>query len=191
MPAAGPKAEGEARIWAGSRPVRAAGPAARLLSGWDSGFGVVAMFGLAVLVGLVAGLGAQRWAGLDRRPLALRQGPVAQKPVTQKEAVAEGYQTDADYLADHARERVVITRLLAAPVGSQQIWENPETGNRGVIWVARETVRADGGHCRGLVRHTLINNAFHDTEAVTCRANAGDFPSDVTWRPEGSGPSTP
>lgn len=156
----------------------------RGLALWDSGGGLVAMFLLALLVGVLAGLGVQHLARLPGRPMSLYHGTV-----TQKQAVEEGYEQDADYLADRARERAVITRLLAASVGSQQLWENPETGNRGVIWVANETATADGSRCRELIRHTLINNAFRDTETTACSAGPrGTISPDVTWRPEGTPP---
>ena len=95
-----------------------------------------------------------------------------------------GYHSENDFNADHAREQTVIQKLLAAPVGSQMLWENPETGNRGVIWVAGQHAGTDGGMCRDLVRHTLVNNSYRNTAGTTCRGGNSGYPDQIAWRAE-------
>ena len=138
---------------------------------------ILLLFALAMLIGLAVGFGVVRYNAELGRPMALYHGSSAPK-----EVIDQGYHNEADYNADRAREQAVLTHLLAAPVGSQALWENPETGNRGVIWVAREQKGAEV--CRDLVRHTLLNNAYRNTAATVCRDPSGAFPERVAWHQE-------
>jgi hypothetical protein len=145
----------------------------------ESGGAILLLLGLALLVGLVAGLGAQRYTQHLERPVVLyqHQGP-------SKTAAALGYDSDEDYIADRTRERAVIEKLLAAPVGTQLLWENPKLGNRAVILVTRDGARPDGAQCRELMRHSLVNEHFHATVATVCRAADGKAEEEILWRAE-------
>jgi surface antigen len=148
---------------------------------WDGAGALVALLGFAVLVGLGVGYSAQRWANdPGRLPGRFERHSVS------KSAGALGYQTDEAFEADRKRETETVTRLLGMPVGSQLLWENPETGNRGVIWVAGEHAGGSGTEanaiCRDLVRHTLLNNSFRNTLGTTCRKPNQAFSADVTWQ---------
>ncbi len=143
----------------------------------DSAGLILLLFALAMLIGLVVGVGAVRYNAEFGRPMALYRGSSAPK-----EVIDQGYHNESDYNADRLREQAVLTRLLASPVGSQALWENPETGNRGVIWVASEHRGAE--ICRDLVRHTLLNNAYRNTAATVCREPRGAFPERVAWHQE-------
>ncbi len=148
--------------------------------GWiaESGSLIAVLFGMALVVGLLAGLGAQRYMRDFGHPVAIYQGSAP------KEIVKLGYTDVAAYNIDHAREHAVIDKLLAAPVGSQMLWENPETGNRGVIWVARQAMLPNGAVCRDLVRHTLLNNTYRNTAGTTCRPANGSYPPEIPWHAE-------
>ena len=143
----------------------------------DGAGAIVLLFALAVLVGLGVGFGALRYAADPGRPLALHHSNSPPKQV-----IEAGYHNEADFNADRARERAVLTKLLAGPVGAQALWENPETGNRGVIWVASEQKGAE--ICRNLVRHTLLNNTYRNSAATICHAPGQDFPADIPWHVE-------
>jgi hypothetical protein len=165
--------------WAGvfERSIMAR-PMRQPTEGGDGSGGIFLLFAMALVVGLLAGLGAQRIVQNYGRPAALRSG------ATPKEIVDLGYNSETDFKADHAREQAVITKLLVSPVGSQMLWENAETGNRGVIWVASQHTTPDGGVCRDLVRHTLLNNAYRNTAATTCHGVNAGYPDQIAWRAE-------
>ena len=150
---------------------------------WEGAGAIVLLFGLAVLIGLLVGFTAQRWAtDPDFVAWRFRSGTVS------KAASDLGYKAEGDYQADRQRERATIDRLLTMPVGSQALWENPETGNRGVIWVGGQHEGAASGQpgkfCRDLVRHTLLNNAYRNSLGTTCQAPGERFPPDIAWRIE-------
>jgi len=144
---------------------------------------ILLLFGFAVLIGLAVGFTAQRWATDPGRPISLYRSSGAPK-----EVVDQGYKSESDFNADHAREQETISRLLVAPVGTQVLWENPETGNRGVIWVASEHVGNQGAQngqtCRDLVRHTLLNNTYRNTVGTTCHTAGKAFAADIAWQVE-------
>ena len=105
-----------------------------------------------------------------------------------KAASALGYHEERHYLADREQEHVTVERLLTLPVGAQALWENAETGNRGVIWVAGEREGIAPGEagklCRDLVRHTLLNNAYHNSLGTICHPPGKEYPGEVAWRIE-------
>ena len=155
----------------------------RVDDAWDGAGAIVALFFFALLIGLLVGFTAQRWA-TSPEVAASRYSASA----VSKAASELGYHEERAYQADRQHEQVTVERLLNLPVGTQQLWENPETGNRGVILVSGERAGAASGEagktCRDLVRHTLLNNAFHNSLGTICRAPGEGFPGDVAWRVE-------
>jgi surface antigen len=151
---------------------------------WEGAGTIVALVGLAVLIGLAVGFAAQRWAA-DPAFVVWHGGPTG---AVSKAASDLGYKVERDYLADRAREQATVERLLTLPVGSQILWENPETGNRGVVWVAgdhaADAAEPAGTFCRDLVRHTLLNNAYRNSLGTTCHAPGQPYSPDVAWRIE-------
>ena len=148
------------------------------------GIGAVMMlFGFALIIGLLVGITAQHWATDPGSTAYLKSGHSVPKDVRQF-----GYTSMSDFNSDHQREQATITHLLEAAVGSQSLWENPETGNRGVIWVMNERQVEQGAMrgqiCRDLLRHTLLNNAYRNTAGTTCHVLGQAYSAEITWKPE-------
>ncbi len=130
---------------------------------------------LAVALGLLVGLGARTWtrAAIDRGAARLSS-----------EAADLGYKAERDFLVDRGRAEVALGEVLASPAGAQRIWENAETGNRGLLWASEETTRRDGTSCRNVERRTLINGAYRNGASVACRTRQGNWDSAVRWHAE-------
>ena len=148
------------------------------------GLGAVLMlFGAALTIGLLVGITAQHRATDPGNAAFLKSGRTVPRDVA-----AYGYTSMNDFNSDHLREQATITQLLQAPVGSQSLWENPETGNRGVIWVMKERQVERGAQpgqtCRDLMRHTLLNNAYRNTVGSTCRDKGQAYSAEIAWTPE-------
>lgn len=136
---------------------------------------ILVLFGVALLIGILVGLGARSLTSpdTDRGPEEGRLSAMA---------AHLGYHTEWDYAGDRKREAAALRQVLGAPPGAQHLWENVESGNRGVIWAAPEVPRADGGACRSLDRRTLVNGAFRSAQGKACRNARGVWDDAVQWR---------
>lgn len=136
------------------------------------------MFGLAILVGVLVGLGARTWTRQYAERPILRD---EERPPLPSVAVDLGYKREEDYQSDRLRAVQATLEVLQGPPGGQRLWENAETGNRGVIWGAEEKRASNGALCRDLERRTLINSAFRNASAVACRDAQGRWSGEVAW----------
>lgn len=137
---------------------------------------ILLLFGLAMLIGLLVGFGAHRWS----QQYQDRPGDIG--PPLSNEAAGLGYHSERDFSADRSRAAVALHQVLASSSEAQHLWENVETGNRGLLWGAASFVGQDGLTCRPLERRTLVNKAFRDASAVICRDVHGDWPASVAWQ---------
>jgi hypothetical protein len=87
------------------------------------------------------------------------------------------YSQEEMYRKDLAMENDALTRLLGSAGGSQLLWQNAESGNRGITWNSFENERG----CREIERRTMINDIFHEESATVCRDAAGHWPSKLAW----------
>jgi hypothetical protein len=141
---------------------------------------VLLLFLMALVVGVLIGLGARRLARLDLERANIRH---SQQPLS-SEATDLGYKVERDYRIDGERAAAALGDVLGDTGGSQRLWENPETGNRGVIWGSGETRRPDGSICRTLARRTLINGAFRNGGSEACHSAGGPWNTSVGWHAE-------
>lgn len=144
---------------------------------------ILLLFVVALVIGVLVGLGARSLTRYDGEPSVAREGQADRQPAAvSAEASALGYRSDRDYSSDRQRASFALGRVMAGVAGEQRLWENPETGNRGVIWNAAEHAGERGRLCRDLIRRTLINNAFRSAEATVCRDPDQAWPTEIAWR---------
>lgn len=148
---------------------------------WDGPNLVVVLFVVSLAFGLLVGLGASRWG--PHPDAGTAAGARHATPVSRK-AAQLGYVTQHDYAADQQLAASALVQVLQANPGTQRLWENAETGNRGVIWSSPETSTPDGSTCRELARRTLINNAYRNANATACRRPGKVWASEAQWRNE-------
>jgi hypothetical protein len=146
------------------RPVQGLGGRDRLADGPNM---IVLLFVLALVISVLAGLGARHMTHRPDRGHAAPNGDIS------AEATRLGYRNERDFRIDQEHASLALADVLAAEPGAQRLWENAETGNRGVIWASEETRQPGGASCRNLARRTLINSAFRNAEGIACRSGAG------------------
>lgn len=145
------------------------------------------LLGVVALVGLLTYWAAWSWQhrlNHSADPAAYRDGPAGDGPAGEAvsaEAAGLRYVSQEAFRNDQSRAAAALGSVLARGPGAQEIWENHETGNRGLIWNTNETIRPDGAVCRHAERRTLINHVFHDGIAEVCRPAGGQWDADVTW----------
>lgn len=132
---------------------------------------------LAILIGVLVALGARQWTHrLDRgQPRSGGSG-------ISTEATNLGYHHERDFQVDQDHASQAQALALDGPPGAQRLWENAETGNRGMVWASPETIGTGKAACRTLARRTLINGAFRATEGLACRKGDG-WDQQGDWRP--------
>jgi hypothetical protein len=132
---------------------------------------VVGVGGLGVIAVLI-------WMALlvwDRPTTAARQT----HPALSADAVTLSYRSEEDFRADQSLATAMLHRVLAGGTGGQIGWENPVTGNRGVVWNGPENAQG----CRDIARRAMINKVFHDEATRLCKDSKGRWPADITWAP--------
>ncbi len=100
-----------------------------------------------------------------------------QRPPMSAEAAALNYTREELYRADISMADDALLRVLRGVGGSQLLWENAESGNRGITWNSFENRRG----CRDIERRTMINGMFREEIATACRDAAGHWPSSFAW----------
>jgi hypothetical protein len=138
---------------------------------------MMSLFVLAVVIGMLVALGARQWAHRLDRGL-----PQSRGSAISAEATNLGYRHERDFHVDQEQESRAQAQALAGEPGAQRLWENAETGNRGIVWAAPETLRTGGATCRTLARRTLINGAYRAAEGTACRKGDG-WDQQGAWRP--------
>ena len=135
------------------------------------------MFALALVVGLLIGLSARR----------LTQQFSASRPSFEdlSAAAVDLWDREArDHQIDTERAGLVISDFFVTEAESQRLWENSETGSRGIVRASEETRSSDGASCRSLARRTLINGAFRNGAGVACRNASGGWGQQGRWHAE-------
>jgi len=144
---------------------------------WEGPSMILLLFATALLSGVLAGLAARSLqSGYPVLPMLRHEG--ASLP---SEAYDLGYRTEQAFAADRRLAAEALDAVLQDGPGAQRLWENAETGNRGVIWAAAAERRQDGMLCRSLARRTLINNAFRSAQAEACRVRTDQWERNVIW----------
>ena len=146
---------------------------------WEGPNMVIVLFVLSLGIGVLVGLGASNLAS----PPSGHSSAGSAAPVT-RAAAQLGYTSERAFQADNERASDALLQVLQAPAGTQRLWENAETGNRGVIWSGAETRSAGGTICRELERRTLINNAYRNANATACREQGKAWKGEAGWRNE-------
>lgn len=150
------------------------------------------LLGMAALVGLLTYWAAWFWThrvdhftgqgmshdGTADTGLAGANGP---GEALSAQAAGLSYLSQEAFRNDQSRAAAALSSVLARGPGAQEVWENHETSNRGLVWNSSETTRPDGSVCRKAERRTLINHAFRDGYAIVCRLPGGQWDADVTW----------
>ena len=82
---------------------------------------VLLLFGMALVIGILVGIGARSWTQqYDSGP------PTARFSVgLSSEAVDLGYKSEAAYISDRDRASAAQDAVLASGPGAQRLWENP------------------------------------------------------------------
>lgn len=140
---------------------------------------IVTLFAVALAVGLLVGLGAHQ---ISRHWQERPAQPQIGEPLSTA-AASLGYKTEYDYRTDTERSALATHDVLLARAGAQRLWENAESGNRGVVWASSETQQQDGRTCRDVERRTVINNVYASAIATICKRPRGAWEDAVTWRP--------
>jgi len=138
---------------------------------------ILLLFAAALVVGVLAGLGVRSL----QRSAAVRSAMEHAGTPLPAEAAGLGYRTEQAFAADRDMAAEALEAVLNDGPGAQRLWENAETGNRGVIWAAAATMQPNGVVCRSLARRTLINNAYRNAEAQACRNPTGQWEGGITW----------
>jgi surface antigen len=133
---------------------------------------------VALAVGLLVGLGARQ---LSRHLDAAR---LSGKGEVSAAATELGYRAERDFRIDTERASLALNDVLGAEAGAQRLWENAETGNRGIVWASEETKGTGGATCRSLARRTLINGIFRNGAGMACRTGSGPWEQKNGWRAE-------
>jgi hypothetical protein len=139
---------------------------------------VVLLIALALVMGLLVGLGARE---LARHHDTLRRPGRGELSAGASEL---GYKTERDFRIDSERADLALIDVLAGQPGSQRLWENAETGNRGIVWASEELPTNGGASCRSLARRTMINGVFRNGAGVACRTSSGGWEQKGEWRSE-------
>ena len=140
---------------------------------------VVALFLLSLVIGVLVGFSVS-----ELSTPRTREPRPHEAVALSREAAQLGYTSEHAFLADNQRAATALRQVLQAEPGTQRLWENNETGNRGVIWGAQDTQRPDGTLCREVERRTLINNAYRNANATACHKKGQPWPDTATWRNE-------
>jgi hypothetical protein len=133
---------------------------------WVVGLGVLTVAALLIWMALHV------W----QRP---RPSDAARRTPLSAEAEKLSYTAEEDFRSDQSMAAGTLRRVLDGAAGGQILWENPETGNRGLVWNGPENARG----CREVERRTVINHAFRDFGAMVCRDSRGRWPSEIAWAP--------
>ena len=139
---------------------------------------IVLLCGVAVAIALLAGLGARQFTR------HLDTGRSLPKAELSGAASELGYKGERDFRIDNERASLALSDVLGAQPGAQRLWENAESGNRGIVWASGETSGTDGATCRSLARRTLINGIFRNTASTACRTASGEWEQKGGWRAE-------
>lgn len=138
---------------------------------------ILLLFLLAMLIGVLVALGTRQWTHrLDRGQPRFGGSDIS------AEATNLGYRHERDFLVDQDHASQAQALALDGPPGAQRLWDNAETGNRGMVWASPDTIHTGGATCRTLVRRTLINGARRATEGTACR-NGDRWDQQGPWRP--------
>ena len=140
---------------------------------------VVLLFILSLAIGVLVGIGASSFSRYDSA--STNQGQHHAPPLS-RIAAELGYAAERDFENDNVRANNATVQVLLAAPGTQRLWENAETGNRGVIWSGGESQGPDGSICRDLVRRTLINNAYRNASATACHRQGQSWDANPEWR---------
>ena len=76
---------------------------------------------------------------------------------------------------DRAQLQQAQYRAYSAPVGEQIAWNNPASGNSGVIIPTREGRRADGAYCREFQNNVMIGGKREEAYGTACRQPDGSW----------------
>jgi surface antigen len=142
---------------------------------------VIILFVSSLVIGVLVGVGASSFGHHDAGGTVQR---THHAQAVSRAAAELGYTTERDFEADNARAESATLQVLQSPPGTQRLWENAESGNRGVVWSGDETASQNGSICRDLVRRTLINNAFRNASATACHQQGESWSADADWRNE-------
>ncbi len=140
---------------------------------------VTVLFVLSLIIGVLVGVGVSELTPPNTTGRLPHEGQALSR-----EAAQLGYASESAFLADNQRASTALLQVLQAQPGTQRLWENAETGNRGVIWGAGETQKPDGTTCREMERRTLINNAYRNANATACHKKGQPWGDTAQWRNE-------
>ena len=78
--------------------------------------------------------------------------------------------------ADIAYARQAEERALAdSDIGEEIYWNNPETGNRGVVETTRDGTSQSGRYCREYQHTVIIDGKSQDAYGTACRQSDGSW----------------
>jgi surface antigen len=76
---------------------------------------------------------------------------------------------------DRAQYEAAQARAYGAPVGEQIAWNNPGSGNSGVIVPTREGRRPDGAYCREFQNTITVGGRREEAYGTACRQPDGSW----------------
>jgi surface antigen len=77
--------------------------------------------------------------------------------------------------ADQVYAQRASHRAVAAPMGEQISWVNPDTGNRGTVMPVREGQSASGEYCREFQQTITVGGQTQQGYGTACRAPDGQW----------------
>lgn len=77
--------------------------------------------------------------------------------------------------ADRAQLQQAQYRAYSAPVGEQITWNNPNSGNSGMIVPTREGRRSDGAYCREFQNTVTVGGRREEAYGTACRQPDGSW----------------
>lgn len=103
-------------------------------------------------------------------------------PTEAETAAALGYSTAASYRADQSLASATLRSIMTSSAGTQQIWENRETGSRGLLQVEGSLLRGDGSDCRKFRQRLLLNGKLRENNVIACRTfDEREWSHDLAW----------
>lgn len=90
-------------------------------------------------------------------------------------AVAGGMAGKAMDVSDCKEAATALQRIGKMKTGKEIVWNNPKTGNHGVIKPTTKITKTAEGMCREYIRKSTIDGKVVESKGTTCRMASGDW----------------
>jgi len=77
--------------------------------------------------------------------------------------------------ADHQYAEQASQRAYAAPIGERVVWNNPQSGNSGVVVPVRDGYTPSGSYCREFQQTIMVGGRSEQAFGTACRQPDGSW----------------